>query len=193
MIPMVDPKAQHQAIKEKIDDRIKDIFESGAFILGPNVMELERKVAAYHEVPYAIGLASGTDALHLALRAAGVGKDDEVITTPFTFFATVEAIRYCGAKPVLVDIDPDTFNMNITAVEERITERTKAILPVHIFGHPVDMDALMSVADNRGGDLKVVEDFEERRWEALALPGVTVFTPAKTSAVTVTEAWWSLP
>ncbi len=156
MIPMVDLKAQHQAIKEKIDDRIKDIFESGAFILGPNVMELERKVAAYHEVPYAIGLASGTDALHLALRAAGVEKGDEVITTPFTFFATVEAILYCEAKPVFADIEPDTFNMNIAAVEALISDRTKAILPVHIFGHPVDMDALMPVADSH--NLKVIED-----------------------------------
>ena len=156
MIPMVDLKAQHQAIKERIDDRIKDIFESGAFILGPNVMELERKVAAYHEVSYAIGLASGTDALHLALRAAGVGEGDEVITTPFTFFATVEAIHYCGAKPVFVDIEPDTFNMNVNAIKERITDRTKAILPVHIFGHPVDMELLMSVADSYG--LKVIED-----------------------------------
>lgn len=188
MIPMVDPKAQHQAIKDRIDDRIKDIFESGAFILGPNVMELERKVAAYHEVPYAIGLASGTDALHLALRAAGVSKGDEVITTPFSFFATVEAIIYCGAKPVLVDIDPDTFNMNISAVEEQINKRTKAILPVHIFGHPVDMEALMSVADNQDGkELKVVEDCAQafgadvqgKRVGSFGVAGCYSFYPSK--------------
>ena len=156
MIPMVDLKAQHQELAEEIDDRIRDIFDSGSFILGPNVMELERRVADYHQVAYAVGLASGTDSLHLALRAAGVGAADEVITTPFTFFATVEAISYCGAVPVFVDIDPESFNLNVRQIEARLTAKTRAILPVHLFGHPAAMAELMAIAGTH--DLMVIED-----------------------------------
>jgi dTDP-4-amino-4,6-dideoxygalactose transaminase len=153
---MVDLKAQHQELAEEIDGRIRDIFDSGAFILGPNVMELERRVAEYHQLSHALGLASGTDALHLALRAAGVGPGDEVITTPFTFFATVEAIHYCGATPVFVDIEPDTFNLDAGAIEARLTARTRAIVPVHLFGHPAAMDEIMAIAGRH--DLVVIED-----------------------------------
>ncbi len=155
-IPMVDLKTQYLRLRDEIEVRMRDIFDSAAFVLGPNVMEFERQVAAYHEVAHAVGLASGTDALHLALRGLGVGKDDEVITTPFTFFATVEAIIYCGARPVFVDIDPVTFNMNPDLLAERITSRTKAILPVHLFGHPADMGRIVEIATAH--DLAVVED-----------------------------------
>jgi len=185
MIPMVDPKTQHLAIREEIAVRIREILESGAFVLGPNVMEFERRVAAYHGVPYAVGLASGTDALHLALRAAGIGPGDEVITTPFTFFATVEAILYCGATPVLADIEPDTFNLDVSRVREKLTEKTRAVLPVHIFGHPVDMPPLMELADERG--LTVIEDCAQafgadiggRRVGSFGVAGCFSFYPSK--------------
>lgn len=185
MIPMVDLKMQHEAIRDELSSRINDIFESGAFILGPNVMELERRVAAYHSVAYSIGLASGTDALHMALRSVGVKEGDEVITTPFTFFATVEAIFYCGARPVFVDIDPETFNLDINMVEERITGKTRAILPVHLFGHPVDMKALMTLADRHG--IKVVEDcaqafgadLDGKRVGSFGVAGCYSFYPSK--------------
>jgi len=185
MIPMVDPKTQHEAIREEVATRIREILESGAFILGPNVMEFERRVAEYHGVSYAIGLASGTDALHLALRAAGVGPGDEVITTPFSFFATVEAIIYCGATPVFVDIEPDTYNLDVTQLEERISDKTRAILPVHLFGHPAKMDLLMEIADRHG--LKVVEDCAQafgaalngKRVGSFGVAGCYSFYPSK--------------
>ena len=123
---------------------------------GKKGAEFEDKVKAYHGVNEAIGVASGTDALHLAVRALGIGPGDEVITTPFTFFATVEAIMYVGALPVFADIEPDTLNIDPASVERLITKKTKAILPVHIFGHPADMDKLMAIANAHG--LKVVED-----------------------------------
>jgi len=185
MIPMLDLKTQYSTLKEEIDERVRDIFDSGAFILGPNVMELERRVAEYHDVPYAIGLASGTDALHLALKAAGVGEGDEVITTPFTFFATAEAIVYCGAKPVFADIDPVTLNIDAAKIEPLITSRTKAIVPVHIFGHPADMDEIMEIAGRRG--LAVIEDcaqsfgasYKGKRAGAIGVAGCYSFYPSK--------------
>jgi len=185
MIPMVNLKVQYEEIQDEIQERISEIFESGAFILGPNVMELERRVAEYHDLPHAIGLASGTDALHLALRAANIGPGDEVITTPFTFFATVEAIHYCGARPVFVDVEPDTLNMNPDQVESCITSRTKAMLPVHLFGHPADMSALTGVAERH--NLIVVEDCAQafgaaiggRRVGAFGDAGCYSFYPSK--------------
>lgn len=185
MIPMVDLKMQHEAIRDELSSRINDIFESGAFILGPNVMELERRVASYHSVAYSIGLASGTDALHMALRAAGLKDGDEVITTPFTFFATVEAIHYCGARPVFVDIDPETYNLDVNMVEDMVNERTRAIMPVHLFGHPVDMEPLMNIAERHG--IKVVEDCAQafgadingRKVGAFGVAGCYSFYPSK--------------
>jgi dTDP-4-amino-4,6-dideoxygalactose transaminase len=156
MVPMIDLKKQFAAIKDEVLDVVTEILESAHYILGPKVSEFERKVAAYHGVAEAIGVASGTDALHLAVEALGIGEGDEVITTPFTFFATAEAIIYTGATPVFVDIVHDTMNMDPAQVEAKITERTKAIMPVHIFGHPVDMDAVMSIAKTH--DLHVIED-----------------------------------
>ena len=156
MIPMVDLKKQFQEIKEEIFEVITKILESSQYILGPHVSAFEKQVADYHGVREAIGVASCTDALHLSLDALGIGKGDEVITTPFTFFATVEAILYTSAQPVFVDVDPDTFNIDVTQLEEKITEKTKAILPVHLFGHMADMEKISGVVKKYG--LKVIED-----------------------------------
>ena len=156
MIPMVDLQRQYKILKTEIDTAILDVLNNGRFILGPNVLELEREVASYHGVDFAIGVASGTDALLLALRACGIGKGDEVITTPFTFIATAEVISLLHATPVFVDIRPDTFNIDPEKIEEKITRKTKAIIPVHLFGHPADMDPLVVLA--RKHHLKIIED-----------------------------------
>ena len=156
MIPMVDLKGQYQTLKEEIDKGLLEALENTQFILGPNVRAFEEEAAAYLGVKHAVGCASGTDALHLGLIAAGVGEGDEVITTPFTFIATAEAILYVGATPVFVDIDPQTYNMDLNQVEDAINDKTKAILPVHIFGQPVDMAAVQALADKH--NLKIVED-----------------------------------
>ncbi|MFO8151682.1 DegT/DnrJ/EryC1/StrS family aminotransferase [Thioalkalivibrio sp.] len=148
MIPMVDLKRQYQDLRGEIDAAVTEVLESTRFILGPNVHALESELAEYLGVTHAISCASGTDALHLALRAADLGPGDEVITTPFTFIATAEAIRYVGAEPVFVDIDPRTFNIDPEAVARAITPRTRAILPVHLFGQPADMPALTRLAED---------------------------------------------
>ncbi len=155
-IPMVDLKGQYEEIKNEIDGAVLEVLEGTMFILGPNVQALEREVAEFCGVKHGIGVASGTDALHLAVRACGIGPGDEVITTPFTFIATAEAIAYVGAKPVFIDIEPDTFNLDVTKIEERITDRTKAVIPVHLFGQPADMTPVMEAARRYG--LKVIED-----------------------------------
>lgn len=156
MVPMLDLKIQFQNIKDEILEALTEILASSQYILGPRVSEFERKVADYIGVSEAIGVASCTDALHLSLEGFDIREGDEVITTPFTFFATVEAIIYIGAKPVFVDIEPDTFNIDINQVKEKITEKTKAILPVHLYGHTVDMEEMLSIAKRQG--LKVIED-----------------------------------
>jgi UDP-2-acetamido-2-deoxy-ribo-hexuluronate aminotransferase len=156
MIPMVDLKKQVQKIKDEVFDVLRDIFESGQYILGLKVSEFEKVVANYHGVQEAIGVASCTDALHLSIDALNIGEGDEVITSPFTFFATVEAILYTGAIPVFVDIEPDTLNIDVSRIEETITEKTKAILPVHLFGHPADMGNIIDIAKKH--KLKVIED-----------------------------------
>ncbi len=156
MIPMVDLKRQYRLLKPEIDAALQGVLESAHFILGPEGASLEAEVAAYHGVPFAIGVASGTDALLLALKACGIGKGDEVITTPFTFIATAEAIAYLQAKPIFADISPATFNIAVERIEEKITSRTKAIIPVHLFGHPAEMDALLHCAEKYR--LKIVED-----------------------------------
>jgi len=155
-VPMVDLKVQYQAIKNEIDSAVLGVIGSTHFILGPNNKALEDEVAAYHGVRHAVAVASGTDALHLALIAAGIKRGDEVITTPFTFIATAEAISYVGAVPVFIDIDLETFNMDVTKIEAAITKKTKAIIPVHLYGQPVDMDRLMAIAKKHG--LRVIED-----------------------------------
>jgi dTDP-4-amino-4,6-dideoxygalactose transaminase len=156
MIPMVDLKAQYAELRPEIEAGLAGVFDSCAFILGPNVQAFEREAADYLGVKHAIGCASGTDALHLALRAAGVKEGDEVITTAFTFIATAEAICYTGAQPVFVDIDPGTFNIDPAAAERAVTPKTRAIMPVHLFGQPCDMAAIRAVADRHG--LAVAED-----------------------------------
>jgi UDP-2-acetamido-2-deoxy-ribo-hexuluronate aminotransferase len=156
MVPMVDLKKQFQETKDEIFHVLIEILESGQYILGAKVSEFEKKVAVYHGVREAIGVASGTDALHLAIDALGIGEGDEVITTPFTFFATVEAILYTGATPVFVDIEPDTLNIDVSQIEANITGKTKALLPVHLFGHPADMRTILNIAKKHR--LKMIED-----------------------------------
>jgi dTDP-4-amino-4,6-dideoxygalactose transaminase len=155
-VPFLDLKAQYQTIKPEIDAAISRVLESSQFILGSEVAEFEKEFAVYCGATECIALNSGTSALHLALLAAGVGPSDEVITVPFTFVASVAAILYVGARAVLVDIDPDTFTLNPAAIEAAITPRTKAILPVHLYGHPADMDPILEVARRHG--LAVIED-----------------------------------
>ncbi|QSA97158.1 DegT/DnrJ/EryC1/StrS aminotransferase family protein [Methylococcus sp. EFPC2] len=156
MIPMVDLKTQYHQLKDEIDAGLLAALENTAFVMGPNVQAFEKEAAEYLGVKHAIGVANGTEALHLALLAAGIGQGDEVITSAFTFIATAEAIRYVGAKPVFVDIDPRTFNITPATVEAAITPQTKAIMPVHLFGQPVDIAGIQAVAHKHG--LKIVED-----------------------------------
>ena len=185
MIPVLDLKAQYANIEQEIDAAIKEILLSGQFILGPAVRELEEKVAAYCGCKYGVGVASGTDALRLTLTALGIGPGDEVITTPFTFIATANTISHCGARPVFVDIDPRTYNIDPAAIEAAITERTKAIVPVHLYGQPADMDPIMELAEAHG--LYVVEDaaqaigarYKGRRVGSIGHVGCFSFYPTK--------------
>ncbi|HQB40067.1 MAG TPA: DegT/DnrJ/EryC1/StrS family aminotransferase [Deltaproteobacteria bacterium] len=156
MIPMVDLKYQYHMLKDEIDQAVMDSIESAQYILGPNVSAFESEAAAYLGAKHAVALASGTDALHLAILAAGIGPGDEVITTPFTFIATAEAIRYAGATPVFVDIDPHTFNIDPRLIEAAITPATKAVIPVHIFGQPADMTSIAEIC--RRHSLVLIED-----------------------------------
>jgi dTDP-4-amino-4,6-dideoxygalactose transaminase len=156
MIPFVDLKAQYQAIKAEIAIAISGVLESGHFALGAEVAAFEEEFAVYSGAPFAVAVNSGTSALHLALLAAGVGPGDEVITVPFTFVATVAAIEYTGARPVLVDIDSQTLTMDAAQIERAITARTKAIIPVHLYGQPADLDPIRELAQGRG--LIVIED-----------------------------------
>ena len=156
MISMLDLAAQHRELKTEIDTAIARVFASSQFILGQETAAFEEEFADYCNVPYAIGVNSGTSALHLALLAAGVEPGDEVVTVPFTFYATVAAIGYAGATAVYVDIDPATFNIDPARIEAAITERTKAILLVHLYGQPADMDPILDVA--RRHKLIVIED-----------------------------------
>ncbi len=156
MIPMVNLKAQYAEIKDEVEQGLAETIENCSFILGPNVQAFEQEAAEYLGVKHAIGCASGTDALHLALRAEGIGEGDEVITSAFTFIATAEAIKYVGAQPVFVDIDPATFNITPENIEKAITPKTKAVMPVHLFGQPVDIHVIKSICDKHG--LKLIED-----------------------------------
>jgi len=155
-IPLLDLKKQYKTIKKDVSAALKGVLEAQSFILGKEVEALEREMAAYCGTKFAVGVASGTDAIQLALRAAGVSALDEVITVPFTFIATAEAISNLGAKPVFVDIDIKTYNMDPALIEKAVTPKTKAIVPVHLYGQAADMDAIMEIAKRR--DLKVIED-----------------------------------
>ena len=152
----LDLRAQFATIHEEVMQAVNQVFESQHFILGPEVKQLEQEVAAKLGAKFAVGCASGTDALILALLAAGIGEGDEVITTPFSFIATAGTIAYVGAKPVFVDIDPVTFNINPALFEAAITPRTRAIMPVHLFGLPADLDPILAIAKAR--KLAVIED-----------------------------------
>jgi dTDP-4-amino-4,6-dideoxygalactose transaminase len=156
MIPLVDLTAQYHAMKQEIDAAVHETLESGLFILGPAVSRLEASIGAYLGVDHAIGLASGTDALVLALRAMDIGAGDEVIIPAYTFFATAGTVLSVGARPVFVDIDPVSYEIDVAQIEDRITPRTKAIIPVHLYGQPVDMDPILAIA--QAHELKVIED-----------------------------------
>ncbi|MGR9404133.1 DegT/DnrJ/EryC1/StrS family aminotransferase (plasmid) [Rhizobium leguminosarum] len=156
MIPFLDLKAQYQSIKSEIDAAVLGVLASGQYILGEEVARLEQEFADYCDVKHAIAVNTGTSALHLSLLAAGVGPGDEVITVPFTFVATVSAICYAGARPVFVDVEPVTLTMDPARLEAKITARTKAIIPVHLYGQMADMDAIKAIADHYR--IPVIED-----------------------------------
>jgi len=184
-IPILDLGPEIDSLWEELNAAIQGVLRSGHFIMGPNVKAFEEEVARYLGVKHAVAMNSGTDALYIALRAMGIGAGDEVITTPFTFFATAEAISHVGATPVFVDIDPDTFNINPELLEGAVTRRTRAIIPVHLFGHPAEMDPILEVAGRHG--LKVVEDvaqafgaeYKGKKAGTLGLVGTFSFFPTK--------------
>jgi len=187
-IPLVDLVRQYAEIKDEIDANIKSVLEKGVFILGENVEKLEAEIANYCTTKYAVGVASGSDALELSIRALGIGKSDEVITTPFTFIATPESIYANGAKPVFVDIELDTYNIDPSLIKRKITRRTKAILVVHLYGHPCDMDAILKVAGEH--NLRVIEDcaqsigaeFKSKKVGGFGDAGCFSFFPSKNLA-----------
>jgi len=156
MIPLVDLTAQYHAIKNEIDSAVLATLESGHFILGPQVTKFEETIANYLGVKHAVGLASGTDALVIALRALGIGAGDEVIIPAYTFFATAGTVLSVGARPVFVDVNPRTYEIDVQKIEAAITAKTRAIIPVHLYGHPAEMNPILAIA--RKHNLKVIED-----------------------------------
>ena len=184
-VPLLDLKAHHAPLIEKFDRAIREVIESSAFAGGPFVEKFEEGFAAFCGSTYAIAVGNGTDALWLALLALGIGEGDEVITVPNTFIATAEAITYCKARPVFVDVDQETFTMNPAELEKSLTKRTKAIIPVHLFGQPADMDPILEFA--RANGLFVVEDaaqahgaeYKGRRTGTMGDAGCFSFYPGK--------------
>ncbi|WP_303668447.1 DegT/DnrJ/EryC1/StrS aminotransferase family protein [Selenomonas ruminantium] len=185
MIPFVDMAAQQASIKDELDKRLADVLASGKFILGPEVKELEEKLADYVGTKYCITCASGTDALQIALMALNIGAGDEVITTAFTYIATGEVIAQVGATPVFVDIDPVTYNIDPSKIEAAITDKTKAIIPVSLYGQCADFDEINAIADKH--NLAVIEDgaqsfgatYKGKRSCGLSTIGCTSFFPTK--------------
>ena len=185
MIPLADLREQYRRLKSEIDFAIAGVLENAQFVLGPAVENFEREFASYCGVSYAVGVNSGTSALHIALLAAGIGPGDEVVTVPFTFVATIAAIEYAGARPVFVDIEPDTYTMDPSRLERAITPRTKAVIPVHLFGQPADMDPITEIA--RTHKLVVIEDacqahgaeYKGRRAGSMSDIGCFSFYPGK--------------
>lgn len=155
-IPLIDLKAQYESLADKLNEATLGILSSANYIMGKTVLDFEKEFANYIGVKHAISVGNGTDALVLALKSIGIGQGDEVITTPFTFFATAEAISAVGGTPVFVDVDKETFNIDTTKIEEKITSKTKAIMPVHIFGQSADMDEINEIAKKH--NLMVIED-----------------------------------
>ena len=155
-IPMVDPGAEYRALKAEIDAAVGRVFASGRFVLGPEGEALERELAAFLGAPHAVGVNSGTDALHLPLVACGIGPGDEVVIPGFTFFATGEAVSYTGATPVFADVDAGTFNLDPAALEKRITRKTKAVIAVHLFGQCATLDRIAEICKEK--KLVLVED-----------------------------------
>lgn len=184
-IPFIDLKSQYKSIKENVKTRINKVLEHGQYVMGPEVAELEARLAEYVGVKHCIGASSGTDTLMIAMMALGIGAGDEVITSPFTFIATGEMIALLGAKPVFVDIDPKTYNIDPSKIEAAITPKTKAIMPVSLYGQCADFDAINAVADKHG--LPVIEDaaqsfgatYKGKKSCALSTIGSTSFFPSK--------------
>jgi len=182
----IDLRSQYDALRDNIDGRIRRVLEHGQYVLGPEVVELEKTLASYVGAPHCATVASGTEALLIALMALGVGPGDEVITTPFTFVATLEVIVLVGAKPVLVDVEADTGNIDAALIERAITARTRAIMPVGLYGQTADMDAINAIA-SRHRDIAVIEDAAQsfgatylgRRSCNLSTIGCTSFFPSK--------------
>jgi dTDP-4-amino-4,6-dideoxygalactose transaminase len=185
VIPFLDLKAQYRALKPEVDAAIARVLESCQFVLGEEVARFEEEFAAYCGAAHAVAVNSGTSALHLAMLALGIGPGDEVVTTPFTFVATVAAIGYTGARAVLADVDPQSFNLDPARLEHAITPRTKAIIPVHLYGQPADLDPIFEIARRRG--VKVIEDacqahgaeYKRRRVGPLGEMGCFSFYPGK--------------
>jgi dTDP-4-amino-4,6-dideoxygalactose transaminase len=184
-IPLLDLKSQFAPLREQILAAVADVLDSQVCIGGPKVAELERQVAEISGCRFGVGVSSGTDALLASMMALGLGPGDEVITTPFTFFATAGSIARTGAKPVFADIDPETFNIDPGQIERAITSRTRAIVPVHLFGQMCDMDAIMAIANRHG--LSVIEDaaqsitatYKERKAGSIGTAGCFSFFPSK--------------
>jgi dTDP-4-amino-4,6-dideoxygalactose transaminase len=184
-IPLLDLKAQYAGIREEVMHAVSEVLESQVCILGPKVEELEKKVATLSECKYGVGMSSGTDALLAALMALEIGAGDEVITTPFTFFATAGCVARVGALPVFVDIDAKTFNLDPAKIEAAITPKTKAIIPVHLFGQMCDMDPIVEIADRHG--IPVIEDaaqaisatYKGRKAGSMGAVGCFSFFPSK--------------
>jgi dTDP-4-amino-4,6-dideoxygalactose transaminase len=184
-VPLLDLKAQYASIKTEVDAAIAEVFESQHFILGPKVEQCEKAIAAYSACSHAIGMSSGSDALLACLMSENIGPGDEVITTPYTFFATVGAISRLGATAVFVDIDPKTYNIDASQIASKVTAKTRAIIPVHLYGQMADMDAVMRVANDRG--LVVIEDaaqaigaeYKARRAGSIGHYGCLSFFPSK--------------
>ncbi len=184
-VPLLDLKAQYQAIKPEIDAAVRAVFESQYFILGPEVVACEKAIAEYSQAAHGCGVSSGTDALVIALMNEGIGAGDEVITTPYTFFATAGSIARTGAKPVFVDIDPETYNLRADQIEGKVTAKTKAIMVVHLYGLMADMDPVMEIAKRH--NLVVIEDaaqavgseYKGRRAGSIGDYGCFSFFPSK--------------
>lgn len=184
-VPLLNLKAQYESIKDEVDAAVAEVFASQQFINGPQVAELEMAVAGYSGCAHGVGVSSGSDALLIALMAENIGAGDEVITTPYTFFATAGAISRVGARPVFVDVDPAAFNIDVGLIKQAVTERTRAIIPVHLFGRMADMDPIMDIA--RRYNLTVIEDaaqaigaeYKGRRAGSIGDYGTFSFFPSK--------------